>query len=236
MPGQGGKEHAFVLLSNGKLFFADRIYGRIVLATETSKKTSTSSPTLFSLRSCCSLSEMMTSGNESTKSHPRILHRSCLCCSTSVSHYITIVAFPVPVSQPIIVRWSFNEGVFFKEARPVWWPSWQPWKPKRPMSTQDPSGSPRKWSYVFCALPDRRTPNNKRPSNDRCHDPSRCPTCRRWNGPTSVAARYCDDVPATDRRSASATSRPRIFAGTLSRPVRRGVVAAGRCSAVGPSS
>ena len=59
------------------------------------------------------------------------------------------------------------------------------------MSTQDPSGSPRKLSYVFCALPDRRTPNSSR-CNDRFHDPSRCPTCPRWIAPIWVAARYSD--------------------------------------------
>ena len=60
------------------------------------------------------------------------------------------------------------------------------------MSTQDPSGSPRKLSYVFSALPDRRTPNSSR-CNDRFHDPSRCPTCPRWIAPTWVAARYSDE-------------------------------------------
>lgn len=127
---------------------------------------------------------------------------------------------------------------FFKVVLPVWWPSWQPWKPKRPMSTQDPSGSPRKWSYVFCALPDRRTPNSSR-CNDRFHDPSRCPICLRWIAPTSVAARYLDVVVVVDDppfdRYCDTVNRRRIVADSPI-PIRTAVVGAARCSIVDPSS
>lgn len=113
------------------------------------------------------------------------------------------------------------------------------------MSTQDPSGSPRKLSYVFCALPDRRTPNSSQ-SNDRFHDPTRCPICPRWIAPTWVAARYSDDdddddeedeeaAPTTDRRYFDAVSRPRIVADRPSL-IRTAVAEAERCSIVDPSS
>lgn len=105
------------------------------------------------------------------------------------------------------------------------------------MSTRDPSVSPRKWSYVFCALPDRRTLNSSR-CNDRFHDPSRCPICLRWIAPTSVAARYSDvvvDDPPFDRRYSDTVNRRRIVADSPI-PIRTAVVGAARCSIVDPSS